>query len=921
MKLSTILSVIVGLVLLVVAGLGVFLMTLDVNQYRPRIAALIAENTGRDVALDGEMDLSIGLTPALVVEDVSIGNADWASDPDMVSVGRLEAQVELIPLLSGRINVVRLVLVDPVVSLETNAEGTGNWQFGDAGAVAEPASETTGGGDSEGPGGGGSAQFDIQEVRLENGTLTYSDGVTGQVIRVALERAAVMGSGLDQPLEVDIAGAYNDAAFTLAGTVGPLSGLTAPTGSPWPLDVTATAGGAAVTVTGGISDPAAAKGIDLTVTAKGEQIGALADLAKAVGQDIAVPALGAYDVALRIHGDADALALDGLDASLGSLPLLKATAQGSVASLTPAVEGINLAVTAQGAEVGDLARIAEQAGQAVEIPALGPFSVAATITGSPEAMAISGLDAGVGEDGGFRATAKGAIANVLAQSGLALDVAVDAPDPSALARFGVDLPVPLSARASVRDVSGGYRAEGIEVSLGRSQVSGAIEAVLSGPRPAISGQLHAPLLDLDELSSGGTGDAASGGGGSGGGAGGSSAPAQGNAGGPMIPDTPLPLDALKAADATLAVTADKVVLPNGAEMSSVTLGVTLNDGALTVDPLQAGVAGGQVAGAVSLTPVGNGAASVAVDLNGDNVSLGDLNRTFAGSDALQGGPTRLRVSLRGQGATPHQIAGSLGGSVLVHTVDAVMNNGAVNWAGGDVFTQLGDVINPFSDREPTTPIQCLVFSMTAQGGVLSNDHGLAMETDKMVVGGGGAFDLGAERLNLKIAPRPRPGIGMETGFGKLVELFAVVGPFASPSLELDAEKALATGLRTAASAAGAVATGGLSLLGENLAGNLLGAGEDGEMEPCLVALGQKEPGQIGADSTEGGSGGGVTDAVGGIAEDAESAIGGAIEGLLGGGGGSGGSTTDGSGEQPASDGGSDPLGDAVREGLGGLFGD
>jgi hypothetical protein len=684
-----------------------------------------------------------------------------------------------------------------------------------------------------------------------------------------------------------------------------------------------------VTVAGEIAEPAAAKGIDLTVTAKGEQIGTLADLAKAVGQDIAVPALGAYDVAVRIHGDADALALDGLDASLGSLPLLKATAQGSVASLTPAVQGIDIAVTAQGAEVGDLARIAEQAGQAVEIPALGPFSVAATITGSPEAMAISGLDAGVGEDGGFRATAKGAIANVLAQSGLTLDVAVDAPDPSALARFGVDLPVPLSARASVRDVSGGYRAEGIEVSLGRSQVSGAVEAVLSGPRPAISGQLHAALLDLDELSGGGTagtsgGGVGSDGSGGSGGSGGSSVPAQGNAGGSMIPDTALPLDALKAADTAIAITADQVVLPNGADMSGVTLGVTLNDGALTVDPLQAGVAGGQVGGAVSLTPVGNGAASVAVDLNGDNVSLGDLNRTFAGSDALQGGPTRLRVSLRGQGATPHQIAGSLDGSVLVHTVDAVMNNGAVNWAGGDVFTQLGDVINPFSDSEPTTPIQCLVFSMTAQGGVLSNDHGLAMETDKMVVGGGGAFDLGAERLNLKIAPRPRPGIGLETGFGKLVELFAVVGPFASPSLELDAEKAVATGLRTAASAAGAVATGGLSLLGENLAGSLLGAGDDGEMEPCLVALGQKEPGQIGADSTEGESGGGVTDAVGGMAEDAESRINEAIGGLLGGGGGSGdsgGSTTDGTDEQPPSDGDSDPLGDAVREGLGGLFGD
>ncbi|MQX36998.1 AsmA family protein [Roseospira navarrensis] len=836
MKLSTILKVLVGLILLIVGAIGVFIATLDVSQYKGRIVALIEENTGRSVAIDGEMDLAIGLTPALVVEGVTIGNAPWAQDSDMVTVGRLEAQVELIPLISGDINVVRLVLVEPVVNLETNAEGEGNWVLAgptdeaapDEDAAETAAEDTADATEEGGPGDTGAApNLQIQEVRLENGALVYRDGVSGQTMSVALERVSLTGGGLTDPLTLDIAGAYNEAAFTLAGTVGALTALNDPGSSGWPLDLEATAGGATVTVNGSIADPAAAKGIDLAVTVRGSQVADLAALAQAAGQTVDIPALGPYSVALKVQGDADALSVSDLDAGLGS----------------------------------------------------------------PDA---------------FRVAATGAIANALAPSGLDLTLSVNVPDPDALADLGATLPVPLKANASVMDIEGGYGLRDLAATLGRSSVTGSLDARLDGPRPAVSGQLSSPLLDLNELS-GSSGPGADSGSGSDGGA---ATGNQATAGGPMIPDTPLPLDALTLADADLTIGVDTAVLPGGAEVSGLTLGITLNRGALAISPMQATVAGGSLSGSVGLEPVGNGAASVAVELSGEGVRLGDLAKTFGGSDALTEGPSTIRVQLTGRGATPHEIAGTLDGSVLLHTVDARINNGAVNWAGGDVFTQLGSLVNPFAQKEDTTPVQCLVFNMSAADGVLTNDNGIAMETDKMVVGGGGAIDLGEERLSVRIAPRPRPGIGLETGFGKIVELFAVTGPFANPSLELDAEKALETGLRTAASAAGAVATGGLSLLGESLL-----VSEDGEMEPCLVALGEKEPGTGGGGAADAGSGEAASDPVSGAAED----IGRAVEGIIGGG--SGGGSSDGGATDGGSDGGgSDDVGGAIREGIGGLLG-
>ncbi len=841
MKLSTVLKVLLALVVLIVGGLAIFLATLDVNQYKDRITTALEDATGRRVTLNGPMDLALGFSPALVAEDVSIGNADWAEAPHMASVGRLEAQVDILPLLQGSVRIVRLVLADATVALETNAEGAGNWSLGTPGADPAPAPEP----DAQGAG----MALDVQQVRLENAALSYRDGASGNTLSVALEHAAMTGSGLDAPLEVDIAGTYNDAAFTLVGSLGSLSAVMAPDGDPWPLDITATAGGATVTVAGTIADLAGASGLELTVTAKGERLGDLAVLARAAGQSVAVPALGPYSARFQLAGDADALAMNGIEAN-------------------------------------------------------------------------------VGQQGTLRASVSGSISDLLSASGLDLNATAEAPDPGALSQFGIDLPVPLSASATIADVEGGYDLRSIQAQVGRSSLSGGLQVFLGEPRPAVLGQVSASLLDLNELA------------GSGGGGGG-----QSDTEGRVIPDTPLPLHALRIADADVRITVDKAVLPGGTEMANLDLGVTLAGGTLALNPLAARVAGGSLNGTAVLEPTGGDAASVALDLSGDGIVLGDLAASLGNADAIQGGPTTLRLALRGHGATLRQIAATLNGGVLVHTTDANINNGAVDWAGGDLLTQIGDTVNPFSEREPTTPVQCLVFNMTATNGVLANDHGLAVETNRMVVGGGGAFDLGAERLNLKIAPRPRPGIGVETGLGKIVEIFAVTGSFASPRLEMDPEAALRTGLKTAASAAGAVATGGLSLLGESLAGSLLGTGDDGEMEPCLVALGEKDPGEIGtaegageADRATGADiGSNLQDAAEGAAEDAsralDEAVGGLVGGMLGGGSGTTNGTGDGTGDgteatAPTDGGGGDgggaaqpSVGDAIQKGLGGLFGD
>jgi uncharacterized protein involved in outer membrane biogenesis len=55
------------------------LSTYDYNKFKPFIAKVVEDATGRKLTLAGDIDLEVDLSPTLVVEDVSFQNA---RDPD-----------------------------------------------------------------------------------------------------------------------------------------------------------------------------------------------------------------------------------------------------------------------------------------------------------------------------------------------------------------------------------------------------------------------------------------------------------------------------------------------------------------------------------------------------------------------------------------------------------------------------------------------------------------------------------------------------------------------------------------------------------------------------------------------------------------------------------------------------------------------
>ena len=135
-------TLLIGLVIVVAVlagGVWFALGNLDLSRYQGLASDRVQAATGRTLALDGALRVAPGLRPTLVAEGVRFSNAPGAAEPDMVRVARVEAQVQLLPLLRGEVRIDRLVLAGLRVILDADASGGGNWNLQPPGGAGAPA--------------------------------------------------------------------------------------------------------------------------------------------------------------------------------------------------------------------------------------------------------------------------------------------------------------------------------------------------------------------------------------------------------------------------------------------------------------------------------------------------------------------------------------------------------------------------------------------------------------------------------------------------------------------------------------------------------------------------------------------------------------------------------------------------------------
>ncbi len=112
-----------------VIGLVIFISQFDLNEYKPQIEKLVYDQTGRKLELKGDIGIKISLVPTLETKDVVLENAAWAGKKAMVEIKEADVTLGILPLLNKKVEIEEINIIEPVVNLSMNTDGTGNWVF------------------------------------------------------------------------------------------------------------------------------------------------------------------------------------------------------------------------------------------------------------------------------------------------------------------------------------------------------------------------------------------------------------------------------------------------------------------------------------------------------------------------------------------------------------------------------------------------------------------------------------------------------------------------------------------------------------------------------------------------------------------------------------------------------------------------
>jgi len=267
-------------VLLLGAGLVLFVAVFDWNRARPFVEQQVYEATGRHLQIDGDLALSWRSradgepgwrgwvpSPQLTARGLRLSNADWSrSGQDMAQLAALRISLDLLPLLRHTVRITTLVLDGPQVSLERRADGLANWNFQPPGHKPD---------DASGP---SAWALELGRVVLNTGSVHYADAPFQIDLNIKV-------GDIDSPdakpgpyaIGWTLDGRYRQARLEGQGRTGAVLDLR-DEAMPFPVQARIRAGRTHAEIEGTLLKPTALAGLDLKLSLAGQSMADLYSL-------------------------------------------------------------------------------------------------------------------------------------------------------------------------------------------------------------------------------------------------------------------------------------------------------------------------------------------------------------------------------------------------------------------------------------------------------------------------------------------------------------------------------------------------------------------------------------------------------------------------------------------------------------------
>lgn len=347
--------------------------------------------------------------------------------------------------------------------------------------------------------------------------------------------------------------------------------------------------------------------------------------------------------------------------------------------------------------------------------------------------------------------------------------------------------------------------DGFTGKVGDSDLAGSASVETGGKRPYLRANLSSRQLDFDDLA-GFVGAAPQAGGGE------TTNPelaaqaARATARPRVLPDTPYQLDKLRAMDADVRWKAVRINAPK-LPLDDMDAHLKLEGGVLRLEPLNFGVAGGDIRSTIRMdareATIRTRAQIAARGLNLPQL-LPDVKLAQDAAGKLGG-----NIGVTGTGNSIANMLASSDGDIALGMGRGQISNLLMEWAGLDIAEALKFLIG--KDRK--VPIRCAFGDFSVRNGIMTT-RALAFDTTDTILVGDGTISLRDETLDLRLRPRPK-----DRSLFAFRSPLLVSGTFKDPSFRPDLKR---VGLRGAI----ALALGSIAPPAALLATIELGPGED-----------------------------------------------------------------------------------------------
>ena len=204
--------------ILALGALGVWYAASSINptQLTQLLSSAVKDATGRDLKIAGPVSLKIFPSIGVKAEQVTLSNASWASQSQMLALRQIELEVKLLPLFLGHVEISSINLAGLDADLQTNQAGQSNWD------LSSPVSAINSKSTSSTPPQASSSDSTfvaIEAIRLSDARIRYQNG-SNPIKLLEIPKLSLIADGSKTVILLDLQ--YTNYKLGLKGNMGSL---------------------------------------------------------------------------------------------------------------------------------------------------------------------------------------------------------------------------------------------------------------------------------------------------------------------------------------------------------------------------------------------------------------------------------------------------------------------------------------------------------------------------------------------------------------------------------------------------------------------------------------------------------------------------------------------------------------------------